>query len=105
MSVNETIEKHLSETTAREKYLDKLGVDALKPRIQNVIKELEDIAYYMQVSTNAHMYSKNFGKIIDGLKKFDTNFKPKYEKPKKSGWGGNINAIGKGNISSILKLK
>jgi len=75
------IEKYLNEKSIRSKHLDRLGVNVLKPRIDDVIYELDDISYDMNLSTNAKSYTKKFNKIISDLKKFHKNFKEKYPKP------------------------
>ena len=67
---------------SRDEYLDKLGTKKLKPRIDDTIKELKDILQYIEVSTDAHLYSKKFKKLIINLEKFSNNFKPKCEKTK-----------------------
>ena len=74
------LEEYLDESV-RGEFLDKMGVEKLKPRIDDVIDELDDISYDMNLSTNAKSYTKKFNKIILDLKKFYKNFKPKNPKP------------------------
>jgi hypothetical protein len=76
--------KYLKEGQSRDEYLDKLGTKKLKPRIDNTVKELKDILRYMEVSTDAHLYSKKFKKLIINIEKFSNNFNPKFQKVKSS---------------------